>query len=437
MHPNNELPSNILSLRRRRFFGSGAVDALRRRWLKCALAVLLFTLGVCVPPANAQDQLETAYVAVRPSLVFVENYHAGRLSATGTGFVVGHRDGHMLIVTNRHVVEGGDSFRGVIQFPTTVSFGLTVFAVGTSDDLALLESTERDAPALSLATTLPALGHAVSIAGYPHTQIVIAFAGGGLSPSVHAGNVNALPENGYYIQYDAQTDHGNSGGPLFDLDSAMVYGIVVLKMGTIETNFAISAIRIRTFLANAGVFPSTLPLVVEGVATIATPAPTAAPPGSIDRASCASAMRDFLQIDKANTENFDRYTEAMHAATKSLHAATSGEFVGVSALLGVELRAIQAIIHDDEPKLFGPRDRVAKSGAVATAQALVTLTTDAATRDQTALQFSLERNYLIGVLINGGTPDKLVGNLGQVTDRMTEQYLHDFDDLANLGICTR
>jgi hypothetical protein len=394
-------------------------------------------LGVCVPPASAQNQLETAYTAIKPSLVFVMNYHAGKFSAAGSGFVVGHRDGHMLVVTNRHVIEGGDSFKGVIQSPTQVAFGLTILTVGKSDDLALLESTKLDAPAVSLAMTLPPLGHAISIAGYPRTQLFIAMEGGGLTPSVHAGNVNALPQNGYYIQYDAQTDHGNSGGPLFDAETALVYGIVVLKYGSIETNFAISAVSLRTFLANASVFPSTNPVVVTGVVSIPTTPPTAAARGSIDRASCVSATLDFLKSLRADAANFARYHKAEEATMESLGAAKDREsLAGPSTLGGIELQTIQTIIRDDEPQLSAAGERIVGSGAAAMGEAARAVTADIATRDQDALQASLERKHVIDDVINGGL-GKVTGDLDRETKRMSFQVLHDLTDIDNLATCDR
>jgi S1-C subfamily serine protease len=71
-----------------------------------------------------------------------------------------------------------------------------------------------------------------------------AFAGLGLSPSFHEGTISSLLAEAGLLQYDAQTDHGNSGSPLFDLDSGTVYGLVRAvntgETGALQNNFAIT-----------------------------------------------------------------------------------------------------------------------------------------------------------------------------------------------------
>src|ERR1019366_1632282 len=60
--------------------------------------------------------------------------------------------------------------------------------------------------------------------------------------------------NGYYIEFDAQSEPGNSGGPVFDSESGLVYGVVTYKLGDRETNIAIATPDLITFIQNAGVF---------------------------------------------------------------------------------------------------------------------------------------------------------------------------------------
>jgi len=72
-------------------------------------------------------------------------------------------------------------------------------------------------------------GTAIAIAGYPRTQIDLAKRELGFTPSVHAGTVNALLANRSLIEFDAYAEDGNSGGPLLDGATRLVYGVVTEK----------------------------------------------------------------------------------------------------------------------------------------------------------------------------------------------------------------
>ena len=75
-------------------------------------------------------------------------------------------------------------------------------------------------PAVELGVP-PREGTRVGVAGYPRTQVLFGQLGLGLTPSVHLGTVNALPAGGALIQFDAQIEPGNSGGPLFDANNGV------------------------------------------------------------------------------------------------------------------------------------------------------------------------------------------------------------------------
>ena len=144
---------------------------------------------------------------------------SGTAEAQGSGFVydtIGH------IVTNAHVVDGARSVR--VAFSNGKTYDATVVATDASTDLAVLKV---DAPAsalvpLSLADSSDvAVGDTVVAIGSPF----------GLENSVTAGIVSALGRsmeapNGFTINGSIQTDaainHGNSGGPLLDLEGKVI-----------------------------------------------------------------------------------------------------------------------------------------------------------------------------------------------------------------------
>ena len=137
----------------------------------------------------------------------------------GSGFVY-DTAGH--IVTNHHVVAGAESVS--VRFSDGKTYEATVVGSDPSTDLAVLEV---DAPASALKPLALAdssaleVGDAVVAIGSPF----------GLEQTVTTGIVSALhrqinaPNNFAIddaIQTDAAINHGNSGGPLLDLDGKVV-----------------------------------------------------------------------------------------------------------------------------------------------------------------------------------------------------------------------
>jgi S1-C subfamily serine protease len=139
--------------------------------------------------------------------------------AEGTGFVI-DSSGHIL--TNEHVVSGASS----INVAFADGFQTTAKLVGTdpSSDLAMLQvnvaSGELHPVALGdSATVVP--GDAVVAIGNPF----------GLTRSISAGIISGIDRemtapNGFTItgaiQTDAAINHGNSGGPLLDMNGRVI-----------------------------------------------------------------------------------------------------------------------------------------------------------------------------------------------------------------------
>jgi putative serine protease PepD len=140
-------------------------------------------------------------------------------SAEGTGFVYDEKGN---IVTNEHVVDGATSIS--VKFPDGSTYKGTVVGADTSSDLAVIHV---DAPASKLTalqladSSTVAVGDGVVAIGNPF----------GLDNTVTTGIVSALdreisapdetPIEGA-IQTDAAINHGNSGGPLFNLAGKVI-----------------------------------------------------------------------------------------------------------------------------------------------------------------------------------------------------------------------
>jgi S1-C subfamily serine protease len=222
----------------------------------CALSTLpLGAMGQSLPDLVAR---------AKPSVVLVGTYRetdAPRFRFSGTGFVVG--DG-LTVVTNAHVLpdpsipaEGRvvqvQAWRGERQWEARPARVLTV---ARERDLAVLRLEGGPAlPALTLAEGPPPregselafigfpIGGALGFAHVTHRALLSSItglvlpqsSGQGLSPRA----VRALRDGPMDIfQLDATAYPGNSGGPVFDVASGHVVGVInmVLARGTRESS---------------------------------------------------------------------------------------------------------------------------------------------------------------------------------------------------------
>jgi putative serine protease PepD len=144
---------------------------------------------------------------------------AGSSAAEGTGFVY---DSKGDIVTNEHVVDGASSV--TVKLSDGSSYKATVVGSDISSDLAVLHI---DAPASKLHpltlgdSSTAAVGDGVVAIGNPF----------GLDDTVTTGIVSAVnreieaPDNTPIegaIQTDAAINHGNSGGPLLNMNGEVI-----------------------------------------------------------------------------------------------------------------------------------------------------------------------------------------------------------------------
>ena len=149
----------------------------------------------------------------------------------GTGFIV-RSDG--VIVTNCHVVEGGSRISVFTSEEEPTRYDARVIGGDCLHDLAVLKIDATDLPTVELGESASLrLGQRVVAIGY-----ALALEGG---PSVTAGIVSSLDrtveaqdpncdvcgEDGVrvysdVVQTDAAINHGNSGGPLVDMQGRVV-----------------------------------------------------------------------------------------------------------------------------------------------------------------------------------------------------------------------
>lgn len=222
-----------------------------------------FVLGLAmvgIPPAQA-DLVDLIAVA-KPSVVAVGVFNPAaspRFTPRGTGFVVG--DGHQ-VITNFHVLPGADDLGFGNELRVRVVSGeaapservATLLATDRVRDLAVLRIDGTRLPTLPLGPAdLVAEGTSVALIGFPIGAVL------GMVPVTHRGIVAAItpallpPPDARLLtgrgalalrqgpstiyQLDATAYPGNSGGPLLDIRSGEVIGVVnmVLVKGTRES----------------------------------------------------------------------------------------------------------------------------------------------------------------------------------------------------------
>ena len=216
------------------------------RWI----LLLLLSLG----PGAAHAGLPEVVAASRPAVMAVGLYSAlasPRFSFRGTGFVVG--DGRLL-VTNAHVVpeESADIRQLALQIGGNRVAGqenametrtLTLLQIDRTHDLALLRISGDALPTLNLAPADGAReGQAVAFIGFPIGGLL------GFSPVTHRATISSItpialpPPTARQLdaaavarlrtapfdiyQLDGTAYPGNSGGPLLDVDSGQVVGVI-------------------------------------------------------------------------------------------------------------------------------------------------------------------------------------------------------------------
>jgi serine protease Do len=138
----------------------------------------------------------------------------GVMHAQGSGFLIA-TDG--IVLTNAHVVDGAKEV--TVKLSDHREFKAKVLGADRSSDIAVLKIDGHDFPTVHLGDSDQlGVGDYVLAIGEPF----------GLEETATAGIVSAkgrsLPGDGYvpFIQTDAAVNPGNSGGPLFDANGAVV-----------------------------------------------------------------------------------------------------------------------------------------------------------------------------------------------------------------------
>jgi S1-C subfamily serine protease len=185
----------------------------------------------------------SVYSDASPSVVSVYARNTtDAASSQGSGFVY---DDAGRVVTNWHVIAGGDSTR--VRYKEGEWTNATVVGVDPYTDLAVLEVKSRPgyADPLSVANAPVPVGSNVMAIGSPNnlrgslTEGVVS----GLNRSMRTAQGFVIPD---LIQTEASLNPGNSGGPLVRMDGTVV-GVNRARQGE-NIGYAVSGILVNTIV---------------------------------------------------------------------------------------------------------------------------------------------------------------------------------------------
>ncbi len=199
----------------------------RLLWLTTVSATLSLALAGVGRTQSIADIVER----VKPSVAFVlATTDAARSS--GTAFVVS-ADG--LLITALHVVEAAREIS--VTFAGGPAVSASVVAADENTDLAVLRVPSTGLGPLQLATSQATRqGEEVLVVGYPLTPIL-----GSYDVTVTRGIVSAIRADVGLIQVDAAMNPGVSGGPVLNLQGAVVGVAVSGLRARQQVNFAVPA----------------------------------------------------------------------------------------------------------------------------------------------------------------------------------------------------
>lgn len=192
-----------------------------------------------VPPGSPFEDFFKDFFDQMPN---GEGQKPRRATALGSGFIVS-ADGY--IVTNNHVIDKADEI--IIEFLSGQELEAKLIGRDTKTDIALLKvEAEEPLPFVSFGDSdISRVGDWVLAIGNPLGQ------GFSVSAGIISANNRSLRSGPYddFIQTDAAINRGNSGGPLFNMDGAVIgvnTAIISPNGGSIGLGFSMASNVVST-----------------------------------------------------------------------------------------------------------------------------------------------------------------------------------------------
>lgn len=190
---------------------------------------------VTVTDKGIADAVEKVYNAV----VVVSNYKGDTPYASGSGFVYKSDDKNFYIITNHHVVSGGDNFK--ITYSDGSTEEATLLGGDIYADIAILKTkVKKDVEPVSIGKTESLrVGDTTFTVGAPLadtyswtvTRGIISGKERLVEVEVETNDGKKAPYIMNVLQTDAAVNSGNSGGPLCDSNGEVI-GVISAKISS-------------------------------------------------------------------------------------------------------------------------------------------------------------------------------------------------------------
>lgn len=168
------------------------------------------------------DHLVFYGIDINKAIVYIETN-----SSSGTGFFINNSG---VILTCYHVIQNATKINVIVATKEgKKSYQASVKKYSENDDYALLEVDYKDSYYLALETNYENIKHnEICIVGYPYGKSITDDINC-LELSLTRGFVSSkqIMNNKEMYFLDANAFHGNSGGPVFDVSSKKVIGILI------------------------------------------------------------------------------------------------------------------------------------------------------------------------------------------------------------------
>ncbi len=237
------------------FRGKRMKDGMRKSSLNRGWLILCFAGFFCGSLAgqdNLSSQRLTPLVKViqdiEPAVVALFTPVQNQI-VSGSGTII-HEDGYIL--TNNHVLPESEGFA---LLPNSKPMRFRVIGRVPESDIAVIRLIDATVPlkAVPIGHSADLMnGESVVVAGNPGGRGTVYTSGIVSSKAVLEGGPNALVMTNYqnsrrdmFIQFDAASNRGNSGGPLVNMDGKIIGIVSAVVNGEQNVGLAIPVDRVR------------------------------------------------------------------------------------------------------------------------------------------------------------------------------------------------
>jgi len=230
------------------------------------------------------ESFATIYESERSSVVYIVAALPNG-AASGSGFIYSSTGSTSTVVTANHVVEGASRVDVVLDSDPHHRYPATIVKRDHVRDVAILTIPIGNRKALPLMDPQKIReGSEMAVIGYPRaTKRFEQILGDDLRPSVHVGIISAIRLKGEIIQYDAPTDHGDSGGPVIDKATGAV--IAIVHGALLDPSYAARGLEQALPGSNYGMSVATIESVLNGSSSAGSVASNSMPQSAASTAT--------------------------------------------------------------------------------------------------------------------------------------------------------